>query len=215
MKPARLTLLGLIILLLVTFKVGNAQTLGDDREEKIKNIHLVLGMYAKEILLKTGLRLDLRFNPSMVMQATGGIVDGKPEMTFYEGIIKNLSSDSLVLVTCHELGHILGGVSFRSLGVLRPRIMDDSVEGEADYFAGKCLLLFFKDSQDAKNVGQAGYESIYKRKIDWRLAESQVYSGVSTEYPSDSCRVLSMRRGVEGSERPKCWYNPPPPGAER
>lgn len=189
---------------------SRAEIVTGDRDHKIAVLKQTLVIYENEIMARTGFPLQLKFSPSTILQATGGVVDGKPEMTFYEGILTQLSADDLVAITCHELGHILGKVTFRALGVSKPRNQDDSVEGEADYFGGACLLRFFKDPEIAKEVGLRAYESIYRRKINPALAESESYVGINVTYPSDSCRVLSVIRGVEGRERPECWFNPSP-----
>ncbi|RLA65892.1 MAG: hypothetical protein DRQ88_04075 [Epsilonproteobacteria bacterium] len=58
----------------------------------------------------------------------------------------NITFDSLSLLLCHELGHILGG---------SPKRHDDegnltwsSVEGQADFFAPKCLINFLKTNPE-------------------------------------------------------------------
>lgn len=69
---------------------------------------------------------------------------------------KNLTADSLRLMMCHELGHIMGSAPRRPapvewLGPVDPRDgkLFISAEGEADYFASlKCMRLVLKNSAE-------------------------------------------------------------------
>lgn len=129
-----------------------------------------------------------------------------------------LPIDSMVMVACHELGHILGKITMSSTGIEKPSNPTIGVEGEADYFAGSCTRKALCPPDEdlceaAIDAGRYTFEQMYGPKIiiDPDKAQHVQYNkfnGVNPSYPDPSCRMLSFIYGVMGTERPRCWYNP-------
>jgi hypothetical protein len=85
--------------------------------------------------------LNQRQNAYVMMYPSGYGEREFSEVVFYGGLLRfpGMNADSLALVACHEIGHIIGGspVSISGDFIF-------SVEGQADYFAtAKCAKLFF------------------------------------------------------------------------
>ena len=82
---------------------------------------------------------DLNDNP--VVKVMGGMAR-HPEMT----------SDALLLIVCHELGHYMGGTP-KALRGNSGKLSWSSVEGQADYFAtSKCLPKIFKNQNENREI---------------------------------------------------------------
>ncbi len=131
-------------------------------------------------------------------------------MRVHSGIFE-LPQLGIAAVTCHELGHILGDVPLSAIPNHRKTTFDpqDSVEGEADYFAGRCMRMLYKNI-DEEEIIQAFAKVIEKlkgTKID-RSERLPDFNGIDQEYPSPACRVLSFENGLKLLQRPRCWYNP-------
>ena len=90
---------------------------------------------------------DVRYSWSTdSFQALGGRLETTALFTFYGRIYKGeMDEDTLMVVVCHELGHVLGGF---------PEVPDypcpkNSVERQADYFAtAKCLKRVFANDDN-------------------------------------------------------------------
>ncbi len=134
-----------------------------------------------------------------------------PLITYYSTLLHLNKDDDVVTVVCHELGHILGN---RSPGVTRAGF---ALEGEADYFAGKCAVRYYtsvrgmnlsKAQEKAYTGAQQSFSSLYQMRINANEARFQEFPGISQTYPKPACRVLTVYHGAMGWQRPKCWYNP-------
>ncbi|TDJ04058.1 MAG: hypothetical protein E2O68_08865 [Deltaproteobacteria bacterium] len=132
-------------------------------------------------------------------------------ITIFGGYLNNpnLTFDSLSLLLCHELGHILGGA---------PKRHDDggnltwsSVEGQADFFAPKCLISFLKSNPefdgtevflDETNVPENllfECESIYDRALCLRVLKASM----------DLIKVFRYNENHKGESLPS-FNNPDP-----
>ena len=158
--------------------------------------------------------ITLTFFDADILQALGGRRKGKLVIDVFKGIW-NLPDEVVVSVfICHELGHILGNVSIGEAleGTGGSTHFDplDNVEGEADYFSGKCI----RNTWDALGpidllaVARNALELIYKEEIDEGRAHQREFKGINPGYPDKDCRLLSVKAGLMGWPRPKCWYNP-------
>jgi hypothetical protein len=134
-----------------------------------------------------------------------------PMITYFSTLLYLNKDDDVVTVVCHELGHLLGS---RKPGQTNA---GNALEGEADYFAGKCAVRYFTTvrnmslsrAQEAAYSGaRQSFSSLYKIRIDANRARTQEYPGINPTYATPECRVLSVYHGAMGWNRPKCWYNP-------
>lgn len=203
----------------------------EDSEEKKRIITQLYDKYRDQIISRYARDVELIFHPADVLQMTGGHNrDGEIEITVYAGVFKKFDKLAIVQATCHEIGHILGEVTLRDAGSTGPYNPLNSVEGEADYFSGKCSKQYFENNPISNNITQSSYclfshnacneavtaarsvtTALYKEEVDEKLASDSKYTknlGIDPSYPSTSCRLLSMIAGIQGNERPKCWYNP-------
>lgn len=153
------------------------------------------------------------------------------------GLVRDprLTPDALVIVLCHELGHVFGGRPERmgSEGML-------SLEGQADYFATHtCFRRYaaFRPSrlenvpvriqQTCANSFSTTDESaicertlvaltVTAKYLDERQSSlhpsdiftpsADVVGSTLLGYPSAQCRVDTYMRGALLQERPACWY---------
>lgn len=206
-------------------------------DEKRSTVKSLVEIYNEEVKERYGKEISLKFLKSDAVQALGGIIPGGiPEITIYEGLLSKFEKFEIAAITCHEIGHILGEVNFRDFPDRRPTPnlpLENSIEGEADYFGGKCLYNYFQRSnyriQSDSNEYCKNYSELFNRKsdcslaiqtakkmltnlynaeIDFSIAIDEKYDGVNPRYPSKECRFLSMIHGIAGKDRPTCWYNP-------
>lgn len=118
-----------------------------------------------------------------------------------------MKPDTLKLLLCHELGHLLGGEPLKS------RNGWSSTEGQADYYSGAVC---------AKNLGMSEFSflkaavsltTIYAevtREAPPRLDSSDPLTVNRTNYgyPPVQCRLDTLISGWRGGERPYCWFRP-------
>jgi len=178
-------------------------------------IQQLVESYQTAVKKKSGTPIQLSFRDAQIMQELGGFdAEGELVMIIYHGILTAPTGTALT-TTCHELGHILGSVPLSTAIIGRTRTDPrDSVEGEADYFAGGCVRRYHQQLGLSESVSQQAartcFQNIYGYTPDETLAAEQVYPGINGKYPSPECRLLSTLAGIKGSPRPKCWYNPAP-----
>ncbi len=127
-----------------------------------------------------------------------------PEITINDEAMEKLNHDELIILACHELGHLFGKV--------RPNndIKHPTYESEADYFGGACAMEFFINDYDRV---MTSVESLLSKTYDHKLEfiEGLIlddYDGVQEDYANPYCRLLTFSQGAMGYKRPKCWYNP-------
>lgn len=184
------------------------------QQKNMDNIEELVAKYDSYVYLKRqqSIRLKYHFNSCDTFQLLGGHNnEGKIVLEVYSGALKNFDENSIVTAICHEIGHILGEITLEDAGIHGRVISQNAVEGEADYFAGKCTFDFFKDIAKTKLAIRSTYETLYRKEIDESLALVENYiqgNGIHSSYPSAECRLLSAFLGLENKPRPSCWYNP-------
>lgn len=169
----------------------------DEIEEKKEIVRNIVDSYRSQIISRYGMDVDLIFDANEAFQILGGHrKSDELEIRVYRGALINFDKLTIVTATCHEVGHLLGKVPLGSTGGV---MAEDSVEGEADYFAGICSRIYFC-SEDDKECPQAitaarnTMKTIYKKNnINESDAASQVYAGIDKGYPKSPCRLLSMK----------------------
>lgn len=137
--------------------------------------------------------------------------NGGPIITYFSTLLTEQYDDDVVTVVCHELGHFLGSrMPGKTAGGF-------AIEGEADYFAGKCSVRYYRmihgmslsQAQAATaETAQKMFQNLYKIRINPNMAKQQQNMGVNQSYSPPPCRVLTVIHGAMDWKRPACWYNP-------
>ena len=205
-------------------------------DEKRSVVKSLVEQYNEEVKGRYGKEISLKFLKSEAIQALGGITQDGPELTIFDGLLKKFDKFGAVAIACHEIGHILGKINFRSFPdrVPSPTLpLDNAVEGEADYFSGGCLYNYFQsanfkttleenefcnkypdlfnrksDCYLAIHTAKKMLSNLYNAEIDFSKAVLEKFDGINPSYPSKECRLLSVIHGIAGKHRPSCWYNP-------
>lgn len=191
----------------------NCQTV-EDFEGKTELIRSLVSSRQLQVEQRFNQQINLKFNSGCLLQVQGGHdSQSKIVLIIYQGILAKLSRAEVAAVTCHELGHILGIVTLADTGVTTHANKLDSVEGEADYYAGSCLLNALNgDLRLAEDAFHTVFRKIYRTEtFNLEHAADAVFTGgrgINSSYPSQDCRLWSSISGLYGLERPKCWYNP-------
>lgn len=150
------------------------------------------------------------------------------ELQYFGGLLtKGLNLDSLAIVLCHEVGHVLGKK-------LSNEPFETAPEGEADYFATsdcarklwskypKLKSTFKLSNQEVKDLRNLKLKDKMTERIvlaSFHLLKNLVHSSVKLsdtdevivdetllDYPSPACRLKTYIAGASGKARPKCWY---------
>jgi hypothetical protein len=133
-------------------------------------------------------------------------------VTAFGGAINKFTELSIAVVACHEIGHILGEVTYVSAGALERDSSFIGVEGEADYFAGICSNRYFRNEELTQRAIRETFSILYNDDtLDENMAKipsNYFNKGINTFYPFAECRLLSALNGASNLPRPKCWYNP-------
>jgi hypothetical protein len=154
----------------------------------------------------------------------GGWIDPNADMAFarrwdtaqvliYRGMAhrRELDEDSLMLIICHELGHLYGGPPFSN------ESNEISLEGQSDYFATKsCLTKALKTYKD-KNVEvrtKLAMQNVAKFLANnWSVPyprfdtpDQTIVDEMIKTHPNPQCRLDTFVAGLELLERPYCWY---------
>jgi hypothetical protein len=179
------------------------------KEEELRSL---LEWYQPEILAHTGQSARFEIIQSPAVQLTGGHARGEVLFQVWTGALEAFDLPALLLAGCHELGHILGEITPKMAGEPGREIENDGVEGEADYFAGRC----FREAVDSDEASffyalDSLWRGLYGTPPNPRKAERERYTrgrGINPTYPDADCRALSMLSGFREEPRPACWYNP-------
>lgn len=195
---------------------GQAQISGgSDPASREKFIQALIAPYQAEAVRRLGQPIALKMHwDSNIQQALGGHdSSGHLVIEVYAGIAQ-LPLPMMSYVLCHELGHILGEVPMAAIPPNQRLHVDlrDSVEGEADYFSGRCLRQLAPPNQAPEltvlQTAKVGLETINHESLPWPLPSLPPYPGINPSYPKPECRLLSVLAGAKGNPRPLCWYNP-------
>lgn len=182
-----------------------------DLESKKRFVHNFVERYQSAIEKRMGHRLWVnliesdRFHASVETDAMDSFY-----MEIHTRVLERMTERQLNFVLCHEIGHVLGEVTFADIPPEKNRYKLDGragVEGESDYFAGRCL----RETVEFEAAVEAARDVFIMLKggpIDPEKAVEQKADGIDPEWPSSECRLLSVIRGYRGEPRPACWYNP-------
>lgn len=100
--------------------------------------------------------------------------------------IPGMNNEAIVLIACHELGHLLGGAPFIPIKYYK----NISSEGQSDYFATKqCIKKFFSKNYNTK-------ETPILNKVSTPEAKSICY--LKSNAPKEYQICLKTMRAIEG-----------------
>ena len=133
------------------------------------------------------------------------------QVIIYRGMAhrKEIDADALMLIICHELGHLYGGRPFKHSTI--------SPEGQADYFATKSCITEALESWSEQNVSKRVNKAMLNVGAflarNWRLPapkfetpSTKVVSKTYMDHPRPQCRLDTFLAGLEHRDRPPCWY---------
>lgn len=116
-----------------------------------------------------------------------------------------MTADSIILLLCHEMGHLLGGPP------LKARDGWSSTEGQADYFSTKICSKWFQMEEDRFYKAATELSQIYAQvtneaepRID--QCDERMVSRINYGYPTIQCRLDTLIAGWRNHPRPRCWY---------
>lgn len=200
--------------------VGNAKAADQSGIREV--IRQLVALYQGYGHLRYNETIDLGFIEEDIVNAAA-LYDPKTGdigLRFFRKLLADFTPAEVTIVVCHELGHILGDVAHSSIP---NRIKESpfSVEGEADYFAGKCAVSYFYEIEGLDYNGAQEKTFFAAASVMAKLYEVEALGqkaerdrfpdGINPTYPDPNCRVLSVWNGAEGKQRPKCWFNPRSP----
>lgn len=204
-----------LLSILFVFQTEASVCWDQSTEEKVKTAKEIIGNYQVRAMSELGQLIELRLNETndcRFIQAYGGHdKKGFAHVTLFPGLVREFSPNAVLFTLCHELGHLFGSVTPVDIGIATPYDSRDSIEGEADYFAGSCILDYLKDENLAFEAGREALQKFMgpATNMDPERARKKKYRhGVDYDYPNPDCRLLTIQNGVRGEPRPKCWYNP-------
>lgn len=116
-----------------------------------------------------------------------------------------MSSPTLLLLLCHELGHFLGGPPLKS------RTGWSSTEGQADYFSTHNCMKNLGIDETQFIEAASGLSAIYAEVANQsqpRLdrCDQTVVTRINYGYPTVQCRLDTLLAGWKEDARPKCWF---------
>lgn len=174
----------------------------------------ILKRFEPAIVARHGETMRLRLYKTGFVQASGGFhaTTKKLEMKVHSGVF-DLSELHVATAICHELGHALGDLPYSAIPNAGETTFDvrDSVEGEADYFGGKCMRILYGLNAEKEIAITKAYTDVMAKISNRSIGSSENlpnFTGINPDYPAPECRVLSFKQGLTLGERPKCWYNP-------
>lgn len=163
------------------------------RSELPKQTSLVINLEA----------LNPRINAEITRQGENIVIDVMGGMLAHP----EMKPDTLKLLLCHELGHLLGGPPLKS------RNGWSSTEGQADYFSAKICARNLRIDEVTFTEAAIALTTIYAEvtmeprprleQCDERIVERTNYG-----YPPVQCRLDTLLSGWRGGERPACWFRP-------
>jgi hypothetical protein len=115
-----------------------------------------------------------------------------------------MGPETLKLLLCHEIGHVLGGTPLKS------RTGWSSTEGQADFHSSSCARQIGFDEGtffDSALALATIYAEVTREPIP-RLdsCDQKIVERTNYGYPSVQCRLDTLVSGWRGQKRPKCWF---------
>lgn len=130
--------------------------------------------------------------------------------------LETVSKEGLFGLLCHEAGHHLGGEPNYS-GRKAPGGVSLSVEGQADFWAGSvCIPGLFDRLLSGSGSTEANFTGVAIEFLETLgFSEKKIggdpgtdFPGILEQHPNGPCRFRTLLAGIQGRERPRCWYNP-------
>lgn len=118
---------------------------------------------------------------------------------------ERMSHETLMLLLCHEIGHLLGGPPLKS------RNGWSSTEGQADYYstlscARKVIFddnIFFESALALTTI-YADVSMSLPPRLD--ICDERKVERTNYGYPSVQCRLDTLVAGWFEKPRPQCWF---------
>lgn len=126
------------------------------------------------------------------------------QILVYRGMAhrKELGQKGLMLILCHELGHLYGGTPSSSMG--------NSVEGQADYWATNICLTQVLPKEDhlfAINEVAHFLANNWDVKIpSEETPDTTIVDETLQVHPHPQCRFDTYLAGLRMQPRPRCWF---------
>ena len=143
-----------------SYEVGESTTSTVTEKSFLTVFYEVIGLYQTEI---SQFRIPVIPVPewenpyiTAYVAQTGDIL----KLGFWGGMarVPGMNDDAVALITCHEVGHIIGGAPY--IGIDLPMYEGLSSEGQADYFATyECLQNYFAQKSDTIDYLSRVYDS--------------------------------------------------------
>ncbi len=178
--------------------------------DELETIYELLELYRPESMEKYGKPIAFKLKKNSDMNASASARLSAPTITITTGALKSLIDDEAVSTVCHEMGHFFGERLVSTISGL-------AVEGEADYFSGRCLIKYLTKVRgmsqsraiaEAEEIAKHETAAFAQGRLQWQKAYLDFYEGVNDSYPANECRLLTVLHGIWGWKRPACWYNP-------
>jgi hypothetical protein len=223
----------LLTLLVSSFSAFAQLQMYTPEPAKAEAVNGIVARYHDQLVARWKNEPRVRFIKFDVVQGTANAAMNVPTYDFYSGLFEALTVEELVMVSCHETGHLLGEISLRQSDDYIQRNFDLSPESEADYWGGGCVMTYVKEKDlrlepidphcanvpeaDQANCSYAiqlylkGYEKIFKTPVNPDAAIDLRYergNGIDFHYGTPDCRALTAVHAVTSQPRPTCWYNP-------
>lgn len=118
---------------------------------------------------------------------------------------KGMTISGYLTVLCHEVGHHLGG---------SPRYDNDTdwaaVEGQADYWAETCMKAVSPSTAMKGAMSISGVLASLGGEPMPRVntPDPTVVAATMEGHPPAQCRLDTYVRGIQSSDRPRCWFKP-------
>ncbi|MCP4911630.1 MAG: hypothetical protein GY909_00815 [Oligoflexia bacterium] len=126
------------------------------------------------------------------------------QILVYRGMAhrKELSKKGLLLILCHELGHLYGGTPHTTMG--------KSVEGQADYWATNiCLPQVLPNDDHMIAINEVAH--FLANNWDEPIPNEQtpdltIVDETLKVHPAPQCRFDTYLAGLRKQPRPRCWF---------
>ena len=149
----------------------------------------VVRPYRKEI--REVFDLDIQLFPQSNNSSIGrlDLTDNLIKLELKRGLTRSpyFTKDSLAMIYCHEIGHLIGGVPAENNDIFGLPLVF-STEGQSDYFAALICM-----KQYLKNKDNAAY-------LKGRLVNKKVEKECSQIYSQQSEKLICLRTALAGRE---------------